>query len=474
MIDSVMSFTSLEYILFLLACMVPFRLAPARSRPLCLLLLSCIFYASWDMRGLVLLAIATALAYGMAFAIERTVRPGLRFALTATTVVLLTALLLLFKVLPGTLRPLSWLVPLGISYYTFKLLSYVIDVYWEQRPAERDFIGLAAYAAFFPQIIAGPIQRSEDFLPQLANPRRLTGSLLLRGLGRISFGLFKKLAVADQLAIAVNAVYAHPHTYHGGPLLAAFYLFPLQLYADFSGLTDIAIGSALLLGIYSPENFNRPFSATSISEYWRRWHMSLTNWLVDYVFTPLRMALRHLGTAGLVIALTVNMTGIGLWHGIAWGYLVFGLLHAAFLSADALLVRPRTRFLKLHPEWNRPLSIGGWIITFHAVALGMVFFRAQSVGDGLWLLGNMWDARGMPAFIEQVGAVSLANGLLGYAVFEFIDYLRDRGFHPGRVKSAPLWIRWTTYGACAGAAFTGVLLFMARPESTTNFIYAIF
>jgi alginate O-acetyltransferase complex protein AlgI len=276
------------------------------------------------------------------------------------------------------------------------------------------------------------------------------------------------------LGIAVNAVYGHPHNFHGGPLLAAFYLFPLQLYADFSGLTDIAIGSALLLGIYSPENFNRPFSATSISDYWRRWHMSLTNWLVDYVFTPLRMAARHLGTAGLVFALTVNMVGIGLWHGLAWGYLIFGLLHAVFLSVDALLMRSRTSFFRLHPAWNKPASVAGWLITFHAVALAMVFFRAQTVGDGLWVLGNMWSPRGLPEFTAQVGAASLADGLLCYGVFELIDYLRQRGLRPAQVRTAPLWIRWTAYGAGTAAAFIGVLLFMARPEGASNFIYAIF
>lgn len=469
-----MSFTSIEFLAFLIAAVAFYRISPERSRPFCLLILSCIFYASWDVRGLGLLAVSVGIAYVMALAIEKTTQPRLRLGLTALTIVLLTALLLLFKVLPGGWRPIRWLVPLGISYYTFKLLSYVIDVYWEKRKAESDLVVLTSYATFFPQIVAGPIQRSEDYLPQVANPRPFSSSLLATGLGRIGFGLFKKLVVADQLGIAVNAVYAHPQSFHGGPLLSAFYLFPLQLYADFSGLTDIAVGCALLLGIESPENFARPFSATSISDYWRRWHMSLTNWLADYVFMPLRMALRHLGTAGLVIAITINMIGIGLWHGIAWGYLIFGLLHAAFLSVDALSLRSRNKFLKSHPEFTGLVSVAGWFCTFNAVALAMVFFRAQTVHDALWLLANMWSFAGLRTFVAGVGAVSLARGLAGYAVFELIDYLRQHGFDFGKLQATSPWIRWSAYGACTGAATIGLLLLMAQEAGNTTFIYAIF
>ncbi len=469
-----MSFASIEYLAFLLGAVLVYRMSSRRARPFCLLVLSCLFYASWDARGLGLLAISAGVAYGMAFAIERTPQPRLRLSMTALTIAILTALLLLFKVLPTSWRPVSWLVPLGISYYTFKLLSYVIDVYWEKREAEHNIIALASYATFFPQIVAGPIQRSEDYLPQVTQSRPLSKEMAFRGIGRIAFGLFKKLAVADQLGVAVNAVYANPDKFHAAPLLLAFYLFPLQLYADFSGLTDIAVGSALLLGFESPENFSRPFAATSISDYWRRWHMSLTNWLADYVFMPLRMALRSFGTAGLVVAITANMVGIGLWHGISWGYLVFGLLHAAFLSVDALTLRSRNTFLRRNPQMARYASIAGWFVTFHAVALAMVFFRARTLHDATWLLRNMWSFSGLQAFVENTGTVAFVRGLVSYAIFELIDYLRQNPITHGWLAETPTWFRWAAYGACAGAAVIGLLLVMAKTASTTSFIYAIF
>lgn len=317
---------------------------PRSTQPLWILLFSSLFYALWDVRALVPLVATTAVAYFAARYLE-SAPEGLRRRLVAYgSVIVLVALLLLLKDLPKSARPFQWIAPLGISYYIFKLVSYILDVSWGKYPAERDPIAFASYSAFFPQIVAGPIQRAGDYLTQLRALQPLTQTLFLRGAGRVARGLFKKIVIADHIGIAVAAVYGGPHGFTGAPLLLVFYLFPIQLYADFSGLADIAIGSALLLGIGSPENFDKPFSASNITEYWRRWHMSLTSWTADYVFTPLRMATRNWNRAGLVFSIWLNMMSVALWHGIAWNFAAFGAVHATLVSGEALTQKREKRF----------------------------------------------------------------------------------------------------------------------------------
>ncbi len=318
-------------------------------------------------------------------------------------------------------------MPLGISYYSFKLISYILEVHRGNLPAERSLVKFGAYVAFFPQIVAGPIQRPGDFFGQLPpTPVSIGGAV-----ARIAWGLTKKLMIADNLAPAVNFVYAHVFDLHGAPLWIGLYLFPFQLYADFSGLTDIAIGAGQLFGITGPENFNRPFTASSISDFWRRWHMSLTNWLVDYVFVPLRMATRNIGATGLVLSITINMVAIGLWHGLTAGYLMFGVVNAAYLIGDALTSRRRAKFFKRNPAWERAGSWLGWLLTFHLIVVAEVFFRAPRVADALWLLRHLGsDLFGSTALLYRVitesGAQQLGIGVAGYLILELGERYWDK------------------------------------------------
>jgi D-alanyl-lipoteichoic acid acyltransferase DltB (MBOAT superfamily) len=367
----------------------------------------------------------------------------------------------------------SWIVPLGISYYSFKLISYLLDVYWgKMEPAQR-LIPFAGYVAFFPQIIAGPIQRSEDFLSQVGG-----AGTVLPGILRIAWGLAKKLIIADHLAPAVNYVYTHVTGLHGAWSIG-FYLWPLQLYADFSALTDIAIGTGRLFGIEGPENFNRPFTATTISDYWRRWHMSLTNWLGDYVFTPLRMTTRNLGNLGLVLSLTINMLAIALWHGISWGYFLFGVIHSVYLVADSLSARSRKRLSKQHPQWEGPRHLLGWFITFHCVCLALVFFRAASISDALYLIRHTWsnlsDFSGVLQPNGLNSARTFAIGLAGYAVLEICErYRPDRWLAQIRT-SGPRYLRWSLYASAACALAIGFALLVAASAGPKNpFVYAVF
>jgi alginate O-acetyltransferase complex protein AlgI len=474
-----LGFTSVEYLFFLLTAVALCRSMPRRMLPLWILLLSSVFYALWDARALIPLGAATALSYVSARCIEAMTGERNRRIVAYGSVILLVALLLLLKDLPKAARPLDWLTPLGISYYTFKLVSYVLDVLWGKQPAERDPIALASYAVFFPQIVAGPIQRSGDYLLQLRAPQPFSRTLLHRGVSRIAVGLFKKLVIADHIGIALNSVYGEVHGFTGAPLLLAFYLFPIQLYADFSGLTDIAIGSALLLGIESPENFNRPFSATNISEYWRRWHMSLTTWTVDYVLTPLRMATRNWNQIGLVFSICVNMMSVALWHGVTWSFFAFGLAHSAFVSADALSTRPRKAFLKANPSWKRWAGWAGPVLTFHLVALGMVFWRARTVSDALWIITHMLARlgalqSGIAEFAGSAGWRSLALGLGAFVALELAQKLRDRAPVTWNLQSSPRWLCWSAAGISCLVLLVGFLLMFVHSSVREPFLYEVF
>src|ERR1017187_6274643 len=327
-----LSFTSVAFMLFVVVVLALYSLCPVRLRRSFLLIASYAFYCTWSVKAAAAMAGATVLTYFAGKWVGDTQSPH-RAKITALfAVCALTGYLVSFKIGASGMfaEPARLAMPLGLSYYTFKLISYVMDAYWGKIEIERRLIPFAAYVAFFPQIVAGPIQRPGDFLSQAP----LSRTAVSEGLPRIAWGLAKKVGVADQLAPAVNYVFAHVTALHGVELLAAFYLFPLQLYADFSGLTDIAMGTGRLFGIESPLNSNRPVTAATIAGFWRRWHMSLTSWLADYVFTPLRMATRTAGNAGLALSITLNMVAIGLWHGLTWPYFCFGLLHAGYLVVE--------------------------------------------------------------------------------------------------------------------------------------------
>jgi hypothetical protein len=472
-----LSFTDFSFLIFIALVAILCRLCPRRWRNLLLLAASYLFYLTWSARGAILLAAVTGLTFGAGILIGRAHKSNTGTWLTPLAVVLLAGYLLVFKI--ALLTPshgiAGLVMPLGISYTTFKLISYVLDVHWGKMDASMRFADFAAYVAFFPQILAGPIQRPGDYFSQLPPvPARAADAL-----PRIAWGLVKKLLIADNLAPAVNYVYAHTTALHGAPLWVGFYLFPLQMYADFSGLTDIAIGTGRLFGVTGPENFNRPFTAASITDFWRRWHMSLTSWLSDYVFMPLRMATRTAGNLGLAFSITVNMVAIGLWHGLTATYLAFGLVHSLYLVVDVLTSRARAKFFKRHRDWDRAGSWLGWLITFHLVAIGLVFFRAAHVTDALWLLGHLFTGLAASGslfweLVDSAGARTLAIGLAGYAVLELGERFRpDRRL--GRISEAPRWVRWSAWCGATVLLIFGVALLLAHSGGPRSpFLYEIF
>jgi D-alanyl-lipoteichoic acid acyltransferase DltB (MBOAT superfamily) len=471
-----MDFTSVYFLGFLAAAAAAGRLCPSRFRAALIAVISYAYYCTWSPKAAILLLAVTVAAYFAARAIGAG-KGGVRSGLALVSICGLVAPLAVFKLAPwleSLLRgPL--IVPLGISYFTFKLISYVLDVYWGKIAAEKALIPFIAYVAFFPQIVAGPIQRGASFLPQTG--RAANWGNVVWGAQRVLLGLFKKFLVADNLGILVNFIYTHIHA-PGTPLALGLYVYPLQIYADFSGLTDIAVGAAWMLGIESPENFDAPFSAPSPSEFWRRWHITLTGLLTDYLFTPMRLAVRNWGNPGLVLSLFVTMVSIGLWHGFRWTYALFGMLHAAYLAADALTLRARTRYFKAHPAAGRAAGWLGPVVTFHLVALAFVLFRGENVRDALHMLRHLGEGIGAPSadfskFMQAEGR-AIWFGLGAYAVAEIADYLRRRGRQGQATTALPPLGRWAVYYATTVAAVVYVLLMLGTPANRVTFVYSMF
>jgi alginate O-acetyltransferase complex protein AlgI len=471
-----LTFTSVQFLVFTSATLVLYRFCPLRFRAALLLVASYLFYWTWSPLAAAGMAAATLLAFLAGKSVQGEDSPH-RAKITATVVIcLLTAYLAFFKIAAVLPRFGRLALPLGLSYYTFKLMSYVMDIYWGKIERQRDLFAFAAYVAFFPQIVAGPIQRPGQFMDQLP-PKKTAISM---GVPRIAWGLAKKVLIAGNLAAAIAYVFGNAGSLHTVEALAALYLFPLYMYVDFSALTDIAIGVALLFGIESPENFNRPFTASSISDYWRRWHMSLTTWLADYVFTPLRMATRSAGKAGLAFSITVNMVAIGLWHGVAWGYLVFGLIHAAALIADSFTVRWRTRLFNANPRLDAWGKLFGVLITFHVVGVALVFFRAPSVMEALALLRHIFLFSGsvnaeLAHLFAMAGARAFLAGLVGLAVMELVERYRPDRWWARLEVALPWWLRRLAATTGTVLMLAGIFILLVRAErEATPFLYQIF
>lgn len=326
----------------------------------------------------------------------------------------------------------SLILPLGISFYTLHALGYLIDVYRNRQTTEPSLISFAAFIAYFPQLVAGPIARSDNLLPQVKTKRTASQDEIDSGVRLIIWGVFKKVVIADQLTQLVDPVYAAPGSFGGVVLLIATIAFAIQIYCDFSGYTDIAIGLARLMGIKLITNFNRPYMATTIQEFWRRWHMSLSTWFRDYLYKPLGGS-RH-GTGATMRNLMIVFVVSGLWHGANWTFLIWGFLHGLYMVVHLGAVTLREKNPGLVPRLPTLLA---WFITVGLVTLAWVFFRAPSVIDALVVLrGIVLHAplevlTGLAAInIDQTMSVLQAPGnqpaLIGFTAAALMFYLEFR------------------------------------------------
>jgi D-alanyl-lipoteichoic acid acyltransferase DltB (MBOAT superfamily) len=365
---------------------------------------SYVFYAWWDWRFVPLLAGVSALAQGGAVVLDRFPDEGRRRLAMAGAVVAVTAPLALFKyygfislelanVFGSPPLPLAQLVlPVGVSFYTFMAISYVVDVY--RRDTDVASPGdVFLYLSFFPHLVAGPIVRPEELIPQIATPRDPRSIDVAGSAWLVMGGLFKKVVISSYVsAQIVDPVFGDPGGHSAIEALLAIWGYAVVIYADFSGYTDIAIGVARLLGFDFPLNFDRPYSARTVQEFWRRWHMTLSRWLRDYLYIP--FGGNRKGRTRTYVNLLLTMAIGGLWHGAAWTFVLWGTLHGAYLVVGQVVARRRTTGELHQPERARWRPWVQRLVTFHLVCLGWVLFRADSVGTAADLLGRLvagWD-----------------------------------------------------------------------------------
>lgn len=398
-----MLFNSAAFLVFLPVVLLMYVSAPVRLRHWLLLAASYFFYMWWRPEYILVIIAMTLVDFGAGILMERARSAREKRAWLALSLTIDLGMLFYFKyalfsaeVANDVLRlfDASWrfnpgaiLLPIGISFHTFQSLSYVFDVYFGRVKAERDLGFFALYIAYFPQLMAGPIERKSDLLPQLRTSGAANAEDIRYGINKILLGFLKKVVVADSLAPYVDKFYETPGAWDGTAHLFAIFLFGMQIFCDFSGYSDIALGAARLMGVRLTENFNRPFLAKSINEYWQRWHITLGTWVRDYMFLPLMYA--HPGRFAINVLLV--FLAIGLWHGASWNFLLYGLVHG--LATLAQHVYGRIAWLpRLESLPGRALR---WGTTMAILLASGVFFRATSTEDALMILGKMAAMRSL-------------------------------------------------------------------------------
>ncbi|MEM8735176.1 MAG: MBOAT family O-acyltransferase [Planctomycetota bacterium] len=474
-----MAFNSLAFVCVLPLFVLLYWCLPARPRLWATLVASYAFYGVWDYRFLALIWISTAVDYVVGLRLDALRNAAMRRCCLLVSVAVNIGLLGVFKYFHFFAESLQTLaaglgmrvdpvtleivLPVGISFYTFQTLSYTIDVYRRDQAPERDWLRFATYVAYFPQLVAGPIVRAKDLLPQLTGEQRFDGGQFEEGFARIVCGFFKKLVIADTIAIVVDPLFEFPGGYGTLNTLLLVCLFAVQIYADFSGYTDIAIGVSLWLGIRLPENFKSPFFSRSMSEFWRRWHCTLSNWLRDYVYIPLGGS-RH-GAIRTAISLLTTMTLGGLWHGANWTFLIWGVIHGGILVIER-------QFRQWHKPSHRvgaatrnllslPSSVVGPAYVVGVFVMTGVLFRSESLSQSLEIFQRIVAMEGLSAsalhnrvpLLKALGLAAIFMAAEGIQEVPPIrEWLQARSFWRPTVAALALWAI-ALFGTYGGNAF---------------------
>ncbi|MDB4576851.1 MBOAT family protein [Akkermansiaceae bacterium] len=471
-----MIFTQLEFFLFF--AVVLFGAVVVKSNRLFklgLLAGSFYFYAYWDWRFLGLMLGCITINFCGAFFAGRSHNQQIRKFVTGFSVISSLLILGTFKyygfflesfsgVLDATgIRIPAWefLLPVGISFFTFQALSYTIDVYREDIPASSSWVDVALYVSFFPQLVAGPIVRASEFMPQLRAKPVITKERLSLGLEQFIKGFFKKAFIADHLAIFVDNVFANDQAFSSGVLVLALVAYAIQIYCDFSGYSDMAIGGARMLGYDFPRNFNHPYLATSIQDFWRRWHISLSSWLRDYLYIPLGG--NRKGRARTYLNLFLTMLLGGLWHGAAWTFILWGAWHGVWLSIHKAIadrnthLTPKVRGRPVIASW-RTKGIK-WLMTMCIVLVGWLLFRSSDVSQFSRVFSRILSFDRGVTWIPWVPLTCVSLVMMRHVLLLFPIGERFTTLRWGSV--------WTGYSL----SLMMVLAIFYRPENFQPFIY---
>ena len=481
-----MLFNSIEYLLFLPIVFAIYWLLRnhLKLQNLFVVLASYVFYGWWDYKFLLLIAFTSLCSYVSGLLIDKSKRCivyGVRCINWAkfwliTNIVINLGILAVFKYYDffvsefGALFGISTeslllriILPVGISFYTFQALSYSIDVYRKKIEPTRDIVAFFAFISFFPQLVAGPIERATNLLPQFLQKRTFSYEQGVDGMRQILWGLFKKIVIADNCAMYVAQVWATYYTQSGSTLLLAAILFTFQIYGDFSGYSDIAIGTAKLFGIKLMRNFNIPYFSRDIAEFWRRWHISLTSWFRDYVYIPLGGSRPNVvygvrcmveSKKKLIVARNVMIVFLicGLWHGANWTYLVWGLYNV-LLFLPLILMGKSKRYKDSPLVWKQ---LPQMLLTFVLVAIGWIIFRAPSLSEAWGYVCAMTNMSGVAPVLPISQWIGIIFGIITMIAFEW-TYRNS--------SQAPIPHRWWIYYILIA------VIWWYAPSFSTDFIY---
>jgi alginate O-acetyltransferase complex protein AlgI len=477
-----MLFNSFDFLYFFPIVIFLYFATPFKYRWVLLLASSYYFYMSWKAEYIILIIISTLVDYFVGINLGKIENPKKRKLLLISSLTVNLGMLIAFKYfnffsesfsqvikifsLDFSAPSLKLLLPVGISFYTFQTLSYTIDVYRKKIKPEKHLGIFAVYVSFFPQLVAGPIERAGNLLPQFFQKHNLEYNRITSGLRRMLWGFFKKIVIADRLAIVVNIIFINPHEHSGLSLILASFFFTWQIYCDFSGYSDIAIGAAQVMGFKLMENFKHPFSAKSIADFWNRWHISMTSWFQDYVFVPLYVQMSRIKTLkklvaqkrhtiAFILSTLLGLSLLGLWHGANWTFVFFGLYHGTMIIVYHLTKK----------KWDKMITPLQVIFTFIIVVIGNIFFRANSLGDSFYMISHLFSNAGSGFFTLPVGQSIIINDLLLIGLLGIIQFFQKKHNFNKIFLNFPPFLRWATYTV----AIIAILLFGVFDD--VEFIY---
>lgn len=429
-----MLFNSLSFLLFFSTVLLLYYFLPSRYRWILLLISSLFFYMCWKWEYIFLIFIPATIDFFVAKKIEQSEDKKHRKLLLVISIVTNLGLLFYFKYYnffidsfnatssffsaPFFIDAVRILLPVGISFYTFQSISYTVEVYRRNIVAEKSFGRFALFVSYFPQLVAGPINRPQVLLPQLREFKQLNYTNMVEGSRLILWGLFKKVVIADRLSFFANIVFNNPESYHGMSVMIAVVFFSFQIYCDFSGYSDIAIGVAKMMGVDLVRNFNKPYYSHSIKEFWAKWHISLSTWFRDYLYIP--MGGNKVSVPRWLLNLFITFLISGIWHGASWNFVIWGAIHGIFIVLEAL--NSKYSIIKLQVP-----SFLKMIFTFSIVCFAWIFFRANTIHDSFTVINNLFNFQhSFLAEIKQLNGSDTYNLALGIPLI-FLLIVFERG-----------------------------------------------
>ena len=480
-----MVFNSLHYLFFLSVVFVLYFLLPAKQRWKLLLAASVYFYCTFDIKFLVLIAFSIFSSFFLAIKSEETPDESkkklyLHLAIWSSALILCIfkyynffaeSATDLFASMGMHVSPMLIKIglPIGLSFYTFQVIGYSLDVYYGVSKAERKLGIYSLYILFFPKLIAGPIEQSQNLLPQLHREHDFDYNRITSGIKLIAWGLFKKVCIADRLAVFVDMVFSSPEQYSGLQTIIGCYFLVFMVYTDFSGYTDMAVGTARIFGFNLIRNFNRPFISQNLTEFWKRWHISLYTWCYEYIYNPLSFNYRNWKQWGIILAIFATLTFSGLWHGAAWTFIIYGVLHAIGLTVEYFLTPLRTKMKSTLPSvFYKYLGIA---ITFHFFLFTLIIFKSDSIGEAFSIIQSFTKVNGSQFGWYLFGDNKIEFlvafiGVFALLIMEFWQSKTDTylSFH----LKLPAVFRWSTYSLMI------LILVYFGVFKTTEFVYAQF